>query len=81
MFVISSRTTLTLDLIDTQVGLVVLAPARRGIYWVFLDASWTVPVRAAVVIENKVSNLAEPTGKCSYIIIYIVSVNVPLISP
>ena len=64
MFVISPRTTLTLDLIDTQVGLVVLAPARRGIYWVFLDASWTVPVRAAVVIENKVSNLAEPTGKC-----------------
>ena len=62
-------------------GLVALAPAGKGVNWVFLDASSTVPVRAAVVIENKVSNLAETTGKCSNIIIYMVTVNVSLISP
>ena len=81
MLIISSRTTLTLDPMDTQVGLVALAPIRRGIYWVSLEASWTVPLRAAAMVKNKVSNLAEPTGKCLYIIIYIVSVNVPLVSP
>ena len=51
-----------------------------GIYWVSLEAS-TVPIIAAVMVKNKVSNLVEPTGKCFYFIIYTVVVNVPLISP
>ena len=81
MFVISSGTSLTLDPMDTQVGLVALAPAGRAICWVSFEASSNTPVRAAVVVKNKVSNLSEPTGKCFYFIIYTFIVNVPLISP
>ena len=53
MVVISSGTSLTLDLLNLQVGLVALAPIGRGVYGVMLQASPTVPVRAAVVVKNK----------------------------
>ena len=81
MLIISSCTLLTLDPMDTQVGLVALAPAGRGVYGVSLTVLSTVAVRAAVMVKNKVSNLAEPTGKCLNIIVYMFIENVPLISP
>ena len=63
------------------VGLVALAPIGRGLSRVSLEELSTEPVRAAVMVKNKILNLAEPTGKCSNIIVYMFIVNLPLISP
>jgi hypothetical protein len=61
--------------------LVALAPAGRVIEWVSLTVFSTVAVRATVMVKNKVSNLAEPTGKCLNIIVYMFIEIVPLVSP
>ena len=58
MLIISYGTSLTLDPMDTQVGLVALAPIGRGLCRVLCTVLSTVPVRATGMVKNKVSNLA-----------------------
>jgi len=66
---------------DTQVGLVALTTAGRGLYWVSLEASYPKAIRGTAMVQKKASNLAEPTGKCLFIITYVCTLNLPLISP
>jgi hypothetical protein len=66
---------------DTQVGLVALAPIGMGLCRVSFEALSTVLIRAAVMVKNNVSNLAEPTGKCLNIIVYMFIVKLPFSSP